>query len=100
MTLLTLFGVGAVGMMLLAYTLETRSHWWILLFALTCAASSLYGWLSGTWPFGIVEGIWAVVALRRWWQARRRQSTFSIDVADQERSLQEHGSEEHAPFPS
>ena len=35
-------------------------------FAYSFAASSLYGWLAGTWPFGVVEGIWALVALRRW----------------------------------
>ena len=52
--------------MLLAYTLELRSSWWVLVFALACVASSLYGFLAGTWPFGIVEGIWALVALRRW----------------------------------
>ena len=37
-----------------------------LVFALACAASSLYGWLAGTWPFGVVEGVWAILALRRW----------------------------------
>ncbi|GLV60630.1 hypothetical protein KDH_74490 [Dictyobacter sp. S3.2.2.5] len=67
---LTLFGAGAVSIMLLAYALENRSHLWVLVFALACAASSLYGWLSGTWPFGVVEGIWALVALRRWWRLR------------------------------
>ena len=25
-----------------------------------------YGFLSGAWPFGVVEAIWAVVALRRY----------------------------------
>ena len=67
MSLLTLFGACAVALMLVAYALETRSTWWILVFAIACAASSTYGWLAGTWPFGVVEGIWALVALRRWW---------------------------------
>jgi hypothetical protein len=71
MTTLTLFGACAVTIMLIAYTLEKRSPWWILLFAVACAASSLYGWLSGTWPFGIIEGIWALIAARRWWLQRR-----------------------------
>jgi hypothetical protein len=39
-------------------------------FALACIASSLYGFLAGTWPFGVVEGIWAVLAMRRWWRFR------------------------------
>jgi hypothetical protein len=70
MPLLTLFGAGAVTIMLLAYALEERAAGWVLVFALACAASSLYGWLAGTWPFGVVEGVWAIVALRRWIQRR------------------------------
>jgi hypothetical protein len=56
--------------MLVSYVFEHRSAWWVLAFAGACAASSLYGFLAGTWPFGIVEGIWAVVALRRWNRVR------------------------------
>lgn len=63
---LTLFGVAAVTVMMLSYTLEQRSAWWVLAFAVACAAASTYGWLAGTWPFGVVEGVWAVIALRRW----------------------------------
>lgn len=70
MNLLTLFGAGAVSIMLLSYALEARSRLWVLVFACACVASSLYGWLAGTWPFGVVEGIWALVALRRWWRLR------------------------------
>jgi hypothetical protein len=51
--------------MLLAYALEHRAVVWVFVFAAACAASSLYGWLAGTWPFGVVEGVWAVVAARR-----------------------------------
>ncbi len=72
---LTIFGACAVTIMLVSYALEHRSSWWILLFALACAASSLYGWLAGTWPFGIVEGIWALVALRRWFLRRTPRQT-------------------------
>jgi len=68
--MLTLFGASAVTVMLLAYALEHRSAWWVLVFALACAASSAYGWLAGTWPFGVVEGVWAVVAFRRWLRYR------------------------------
>jgi len=63
---LTLFGTVAVSAMLIAYALEQRSAWWVLIFALACGGSSLYGFLAGTWPFGVVEGVWALVALRRW----------------------------------
>ncbi len=66
MSSLTLFGAVAVSAMLVAYALEQRSAWWVLVFALACGASSLYGFLAGTWPFGVVEGVWALVALRRW----------------------------------
>jgi hypothetical protein len=67
MEALTIFGAGAVTVMMVAYAMEQRSNWWRLVFALACGASSLYGWLAGTWPFGVVEGIWAILALRRWW---------------------------------
>jgi hypothetical protein len=64
--MLTLFGAVAVTVMMVSYALERRSARWILVFAVACAASSAYGWLAGTWPFGVVEGVWALVALRRW----------------------------------
>jgi hypothetical protein len=53
--------------MLVCYALEDRSHWFILAFAGACAVGSIYGFLQGAWPFGVVEMIWAVVAARRWW---------------------------------
>jgi hypothetical protein len=68
--MLTLFGAVAVTVMMVSYALERRSARWILVFAVACAASSAYGWLAGTWPFGVVEGVWALVALRRWWTER------------------------------
>ena len=63
---LTLFGLFAVTAMLVFYALEDRSPWFILGFAVACALGSVYGFLQGAWPFGVVEAIWAVVALRRW----------------------------------
>jgi hypothetical protein len=62
---LTFFGLFAVTAMLVSYTLEDRSRWFVLLFAVACALGSIYGFLQGAWPFGLVEAIWAVVALRR-----------------------------------
>jgi hypothetical protein len=78
MNSLTVFGACAVATMLLAYALEQRSSWWVLMFALACAASSLYGWLAGTWPFGVVEGVWALVALRRWWVRRLQRKEQAL----------------------
>ena len=66
MDALSLFGVLAVTAMLVTYVLEDRSHWFILAFAAACALGSIYGFLQGAWPFGLVEAIWAGVALRRW----------------------------------
>lgn len=63
---LTLYGVVAVGSMLVFYALEARARVFVLAFAVACAASSLYGFLQGAWPFGIVELIWSAVALHRW----------------------------------
>ncbi len=68
---LTLFGLFAVSAMLVCYALESRSPWFILAFAGACALGSAYGFLQGAWPFGLVEAIWAVVALRRWWRVAR-----------------------------
>jgi hypothetical protein len=71
MDALTAFGLFAVTMMLLCYALEERSPWFILAFAVACALGSIYGFLQGAWPFGIVEAIWAIVAVRRWLGRRR-----------------------------
>jgi hypothetical protein len=63
---LTLFGLLAVTAMLIFYALEDRSPWFILAFAGACALASIYGFLQGAWPFGVVEAIWAAVAVHRW----------------------------------
>jgi hypothetical protein len=68
---LALFGLFAVTAMLLCYALEDRSPWFILGFAGSCALGSAYGFLQGAWPFGVVEAVWALVALRRWGIRRR-----------------------------
>jgi hypothetical protein len=63
--LLTAFGAAAVTFMMLMYALERRGRGFILAFSCGCALSSAYGFLAGTWPFGVVEAIWAVIAFRR-----------------------------------
>ena len=70
MDLLTLFGLFAVTLMLVTYALEAQSHWYILAFAGACTLGSAYGFLQGAWPFGLVEAVWALVAPRRWGQAK------------------------------
>ncbi len=66
MDALQLFGLFAVTAMLVCYALEDRDHLFILAFAAACALGSVYGFLQGAWPFGLVEAAWAAVALRRW----------------------------------
>ena len=66
MDFLNVFGLFAVTAMLIFYALEERSSWYILAFAVACALGSVYGFLQGAWPFGLVEAVWALVAARRW----------------------------------
>ena len=65
MDLVTIYGVAAVTFMMIMYTLEPRGRGYILAFAVGCLLSSDYGFLSGAWPFGVVEASWALVAVRR-----------------------------------
>jgi hypothetical protein len=66
--MLTVFGASAVTFMMVMYALERCNRRYILGFALGCLLSSAYGFLAGAWPFGVVEVIWAGVALRRYSQ--------------------------------
>ena len=67
---LTTFGLLAVTAMLVFYALEKRSARYVLAFAGACMMASIYGFLLGAWPFGLVEAVWSIVALRRWWLSR------------------------------
>ena len=69
--MLTIFGACALTFMMLMYALERRGRAFVLAFAFGCALSSSYGFLSGAWPFGVVEGIWTAIALRRYVAAGR-----------------------------
>lgn len=71
MTPLSLFGLFSVIAMLIFYALEEKSHWFILLFSLSCILGSIYGFLQGAWPFGLVEIAWTIVVFRKWLQVRR-----------------------------
>ena len=72
---LTIFGVVVLTFMMAMYALERRGPRFVLAFALGCALSSTYGFLSGAWPFGVVEAVWTLVALRRYLVAGRSGDT-------------------------
>jgi hypothetical protein len=76
MDALSTYGALAVTAMLVFYALEPRSPVFVLAFACACLASSGYGFLQGAWPFGVVEFVWAGVALRRWWVRRRTFANY------------------------
>ena len=63
---LTIFGLFAISAMLLCYAFEHRSHWFTFYFAIACGLGSVYGFLQGAWPFGLLEAIWTLVALYKW----------------------------------
>ena len=66
----TLYGVCAVTFMMAMYALERRGPIFTLLFAVGCLLSSAYGFLSGAWPFGVVEVLWSGIAVRRFMLVR------------------------------
>jgi hypothetical protein len=66
---LSAFGLFAVTAMVVFYACEKQSRWCVLGFAVACVLASSYGFLQGAWPFGVVEAIWAVVAMQRWRRA-------------------------------
>jgi hypothetical protein len=65
MDFVTIYGVIALTFMMAMYAFEHRGRRFVILFALGCALSSAYGFASGAWPFGVVEAIWSVIAVRR-----------------------------------
>jgi hypothetical protein len=71
--MLTVYGAAAVSFMMLMYAFERRGRTFVLAFACGCLLSSAYGFLAGTWPFGVVEVIWAAVAAHRYRGMRKPQ---------------------------
>lgn len=69
--MLTIFGAIAVSFMMIFYALEQRSTWFTFASACSCLAPSRYAWLAGTWPFAVVELVWASIAFRKWWTSRQ-----------------------------
>jgi hypothetical protein len=68
---LTIYGVTVLTFMMVMYALEGRGNWFVLAFALGCALSSSYGFASGTWPFGVIESIWCLIAVHRFYRQYR-----------------------------
>jgi len=68
MGLLNFFGLFSLTLGLVCYALEKRSRGFTLGFAAACALGSIYGFLQGAWPFGLIEIVWTIIAVRKWYQ--------------------------------
>jgi hypothetical protein len=80
--MLTILGACALTFMMLMYALERRSPLFILGFGCGCLLASAYGFLAGTWPFGVVEAIWSLVAFNRF----RGETSRAAQAANAARS--------------
>lgn len=81
MSAVTVYGVVVLVFMMAMYALEGRNRRYIAAFALGCALSSSYGFASGAWPFGAVEAIWCLVAIRRYQTSRRAATPPASDTS-------------------
>lgn len=75
---MTAFGTGAVSLAVVAYALERRHRAFVLLFAIGCGLSSVYGFAIGSLPFGAVEALWSAIALRRFTAGRPNASARTL----------------------
>ena len=64
-------GILAVTIMVVSYGLEARHPLFVALFSAGCALAAFYALLIGSYPFLVAEGIWSVVALRRYLRLRQ-----------------------------
>ena len=74
MEMLTLFGSIAVSIMFYSYWMESRSKWWVLIFAFGSAATSIYSGLVEAYPITVIEALWALVALQRFLRRSREEA--------------------------
>ena len=72
--MLTLFGSIAVSIMFYSYWRESRSKWWVLIFAFGSAATSVYSGLVEAYPITVIEALWAMVALQRFLRRSREEA--------------------------
>jgi hypothetical protein len=70
MSWVTVYGVAALTFMMVMHWLEHRGPVFILGFALGCLLSSIHGFLAGAWPFGVLEAVWCLIAVRRYATSR------------------------------
>ena len=63
-------GIVAIVTMVASYALERRGTVFIAIFAAGCALAAVYAYLIESYPFLVAEGIWALIAARRWYVAR------------------------------
>ena len=68
---LNIFGALILLFMMIFYILEQKSRSYTLAFGVACLGSSLYGWLAGTWPFGVIELAWGIFAFNKWIKIRK-----------------------------
>lgn len=73
---LTLYGIISLTFMMAMYALERHGSIFVLAFAIGCGMSSTYGFLSGAWPFGVVEAIWTIIAVHRYWGTTNEKATL------------------------
>jgi hypothetical protein len=71
---LTLFGLLSLSAMLVFYALEASQS-----LVRACNGGgvhrpSVYGFLQGAWPFGVLELIWAGIASKRWLALKQTSS--------------------------
>ena len=65
-----ILGITAVIIMVTSYALENISPVFIAIFSFGCVLAAIYALLLGSIPFLIAEGVWAIIAFRRWQLAR------------------------------
>ena len=64
--MIEVLGFLAVCAMVVCYALEEKSPVFTLMFSGSCAVAALYALLIGSYPFMIAEGVWAVIAFRKY----------------------------------
>ena len=68
--IIEVLGIVAIAIMVISYALEKHSTFFIMTFAIGCALAAVYAYLIASYPFLIAEGVWSVIAFRRWYLAR------------------------------
>ncbi|MCL4341765.1 MAG: hypothetical protein M1431_06710 [Candidatus Thermoplasmatota archaeon] len=68
------YGSAVLIVMMVFYIYENRKPVFTLLFGVMCIGSSAYGFLAGTWPFGVIEIIWAAFSIRKYISIRGKGS--------------------------